>query len=37
MAIQGGNAVCIMGCPKNIPTGLEGLFDCQVHVEAEVL
>ena len=25
MAIQQGNAVCVMGCPKNISTGLEGL------------
>ena len=36
MAIQRGNAVCVMGCPKNRSTGLEGLFNFQVH-EAEVL
>ena len=27
MAIQRGNAVCVMGCPKNTSTGLEGLFN----------
>ena len=26
----------VMGCPKNTSTGLEGLFNFQVH-EAEVL
>jgi hypothetical protein len=36
MAIQKGNAVCVMGCPKNRHSGLEGLFDFQVH-KAEVL
>ena len=36
MTIQGGNAVCVMGCPKNISSGLEGLFNFQVH-KAEVL
>ena len=36
MAIQRGNAVCVMGCPKNRSSGLEGLFNFQVH-EAEVL
>ena len=36
MAIQQGNAVCVMGWPKNISTGLEGLFNFQVH-EAEEL
>jgi hypothetical protein len=36
MAIQKGNAVCVMGCPKNRSSGLEGLFDFQVH-KAEVL
>ena len=36
MAIQRGNAVCVMGCPKNRSAGLEGLFNFQVH-EAEVL
>ena len=34
MAIQRGNAVCVMGCPKEKPTGLEGLCNFQVH-EAE--
>ena len=36
MAIQRGNAVCVMGCPKNRSSGLEGLLNFQVH-EAEVL
>ena len=36
MAIQQGNAVCVMGCPKNRSSGLEGLFNFQVN-EAEVL
>ena len=36
MAIQRGNAVCVMVCSKNTSTGLEGLFDFQVH-EAEEL
>ena len=36
MAIQRGNAVCVMGCPKNRSSGLEGLFNFQVP-EAEVL
>ena len=36
MAIQKGNAVCVMGCPKNRSSGLEGLFNFQVH-EPEVL
>ena len=36
MAIQRGNAVCVMGCPKDRSSGLEGLFNFQVHV-AEVL
>ena len=36
MALQRGNAVCVMGCPKNISTGLEGIFNFQVH-EAKVL
>ena len=31
MAIQRGNAFCAMGCPKNISTSLEGLFNFQVH------
>ena len=34
IAIQKRNAVCIMGCPKDIYSGLEGLFNFQVH-EAE--
>jgi hypothetical protein len=36
MAIQRGNADCVMGCPKEQSTGLEGLFNFQVH-EAEEL
>ena len=36
MAIQQGNAVCVMGCPKDTSTGLEGLFNFQIH-EAEEL
>ena len=36
IAIQKGNAVCVMGCPKDISSGLEGLFNFQVH-EAEEL
>ena len=36
MAIERGNAVCVMGCPKNISSGLEGQFNYQVH-EAEVM
>ena len=36
MAIQQGNAVCSMGCPKDTSKGLEGLFNFQVH-EAEEL
>ena len=34
MAIQKGNAVCVTGCVKDKPSGLEGLFNFQVH-EAE--
>ena len=34
IAIQKDNAVCVMGCPKDIYSGLEGLFNFQVH-EAE--
>ena len=30
MAIQKGNAVCIMGCVKDKSSGLEGLFNFQV-------
>jgi hypothetical protein len=36
MVIQQGNAVCVMGCPNNTSTGLEGLINFQVY-EAEVL
>ena len=36
MAIQRGNAVCVMGCPKDRSPGLEGLFNFQVY-EAEEL
>ena len=36
MAIQKGNAVCVMGCVKDKSSGLEGLFNFQVH-EAEEL
>ena len=30
MAIQRGNAVCVMNCPKNKSTGLESLLNFQV-------
>ena len=36
MAIQKGNTVCVMGCPKDNSSGLDGLFNFQVH-EAEEL
>ena len=36
MAIQRGNGVCVMSCPKEKYTGLEGLFNFKVH-EAEEL
>ena len=36
MAIQNSNAVCVMGCPKDNSSGLEGLIKFQVH-EAEEL
>ena len=36
MAIQKGNAFCVMGCVKDKSSGLEGLFNFQVH-EAEEL
>ena len=36
MAIQQRNAVCEYGLPKKRSSGLEGLFNFQVH-EAEVL
>ena len=36
MAIQKGNAVCVMGYPKNTSSGLKGLFNFYVH-EAEEL
>ena len=35
MAIQRGNAVCVIGCPKDTSTGLEGLFNFQVHEAKE--
>ena len=37
MAIQKGNAVWVMGCPKNRSSGLEGLFNFQAHEAEEVL
>ena len=36
MAIRKGNAICVMGCPKDVSLGLDGLFNFQVH-EAEEL
>jgi hypothetical protein len=36
MAIQQGNAVRVLGCPKNTYSGLEGLSNFQVH-EAKLL
>ena len=33
MAIQRGNAVCVMGCPKNRSSGIEGIFIFQVHLK----
>ena len=36
MAIQKGNAVCVMDCPKDVSSGLDGLLNFQVH-EAEEL
>ena len=30
MAIQKGNAVCVVGCPKDTFSGLEGLFNFHV-------
>ena len=36
MAMQRGNATCVMGCPKERSPGLEGLFNFHVH-EAEEL
>ena len=36
MAIQRGNAICVTTCVKNQSSGLEGLFNFQVH-EAEEL
>ena len=36
MAIQKGDAVCVTGCVKDKSSGLEGLFNFQVH-EAEEL
>ena len=34
MAIQRGNAICVTTCVKDQSSGLEGLFNFQVH-EAE--
>ena len=31
------NAVYVMGCPKNTSTGLEGLFNFQVHEADRIL
>ena len=36
MAIQQGTAVCVMGCPKDISSGLNGLFNFQVHKAEEL-
>ena len=36
MAIQRGNAICVTTCVKEQSSGLEGLFNFQVH-EAEEL
>ena len=36
MAVQRGNAICVTTCVKNQSSGLEGLFNFQVH-EAEEL
>ena len=36
MAIQQGNAICVTTCVKEQSSGLEGLFNFQVH-EAEEL
>ena len=36
IAIQRGNSVCVMGCPKEQSTGLEGLFNFQVHKAEEL-
>ena len=36
MAIQRGNAICVTTCVKDQSSGLEGLFNFQVH-EAEEL
>ena len=37
MAIQKGNAVClVMGCVKDTSSGLEGLFNFQVHGAEEL-
>ena len=37
MAIQRGNAVCIMGCVKERFLGLEGLFNFKVPYESPIL
>ena len=36
MAVQKGNVVCVMGCPKDNSSDLDGLFNFQLH-EAEEL
>ena len=36
MAIQWDNAVCVMGCVKEQSSGLEGLFNFQVHKTEEL-
>ena len=36
MAIQQGNAVCVMGCPKDISSGLDCLFNFQVQKAEEL-
>ena len=36
MAIQLGNAVCVMGCPKDTSTGIKALFKFQVHEVEEL-
>ena len=36
MAIQRGNAICVTTCVKDQSSGLEGLFNFQVHVDEEL-
>ena len=33
MAVQKGKVVCVMGCPKDNSSDLDGLFNFQVHEE----